>query len=574
MFVDVGPNPLEASRGEAGSLADADDAESRANMYVNRLVDLLSNSERQEDSSNGEMGRFLDDDGDGYSSVGKSMASSAARCTVAERFSARRRDLVQGRFEWVNISNVVRQTFKELIDVTSKQAVEIRNLKVSLKNAREEISHRPEDKQVREVTRTLENRLDRFFEKLQDMEQELELKADASYVTNGLLTKANKSEIAGRRFTTQIQTEHSIAVSERYELKEYEMRQELERFRRAIEEQIKDVLKQVEIQRVGVEHHRQKVEDVCSEKVGLLGRQLKKELKQLQKKMHGFPLSPEPGSPAHVGFESKNSREINDLVKQVEKLAAVQSASQSLLLQLEDRLGQTITRGDLEKAMAEKSNKVSVANAIHRKANKTDIEKSLEEINARLLELESSLQAQSTKLPPKKKRANKDDENTKKHIDDVWNFIEQDLPTKDQVGSAMDKLHEKLAGELDQLRLLIEKMSMGDKKGPLGSSNVDALEGRIRAVTENCATTYNAVKLLKEDVRRLDERINVAVTSSTPNTEGSVSSSSKSGESEMEGSPKQPKPKKKKKIIATKPKTQAPPPLPPRKTNVYTAPKK
>jgi len=167
----------------------------------------------------------------------------------------------------------------------------------------------------------------RLESKLEDMEHRLALKGDAAYFTDCLLTKANKSDTIKK--------------------KKQESRDDLKPRLLALEMSIKAIQ-----------------QEVGENKIWFLAQC--RQLEQSQKTETPDPFENDKKSKDRLVEEEKsvrksNSREFHGLVKQVEALAAVQS-----------EINYTLDR--YKEKLEAKANKESVANAIHRKANKDAVE--------------------------------------------------------------------------------------------------------------------------------------------------------------------------------------------------------
>jgi len=254
-------------------------------------------------------------------------------------------------------------------------------------------------RELREALARQEAGLEKLSHRVESVEKSVETKAESSYVTSCLLTKANKSDFEGvvagfrkelRRMADSLATE----MEARLEELSFSMKNELALTKtRAGPEQ-------------SVVRNEEEPDKTLLPRIEVLERSLVR------------PVSHQ--APAQMV-------ELDDLTRQVEKLTAISAETQAEMRDLDSRfsgLGSS------------KANKTSVANAIHRKASKGD----LQELQNRVDMLKQELNG---------------------------------VASSEQVSH----LNKTLSSRIDSIILTLEALRDG------GSSNA-MLEGRLRAISK------------------------------------------------------------------------------------------
>ncbi|GBG32817.1 Hypothetical Protein FCC1311_090422 [Hondaea fermentalgiana] len=425
------------------------------------------------------------------------------------------RDMAFGRNAWQNVPAIVRDKMLVLSQTVATQATEIADLRSIVtalqESSRDAASQTWVETNVKKLSSTQDARIEGLARRVDHMRQTVDLKADAAYLTSCLLTKANKSEVnsmqakvdrAAERVETNLRQQHD----DRWE----RLQRASEAYREGVAMQLQEALRSMSTQRAKIDERIARVQASMRDR---LDRPETTESGGSSSGSDNFGYD-EPRSahaangelirgksrrrthgPVHGGKTGSNadptaSREFNSLVRQVETLAAVQSKMQQVMQELESRVDLSASKTDLQSIAAEKANKLSVANAIHRKANKDDLENTIAALTARLQAVEDGLSGGSARPSTGKMGRLRTD------LDRALKALEN-VPSLEQVGTALDKLAEELKPQIDNALLGVDQLrrnagknhaGTGVNEGASGIANLSAIEGRVRAAHERCAS--------------------------------------------------------------------------------------
>jgi hypothetical protein len=438
--------------------------------------------------------------------------------------------LLGGHGQWKNISEVLRRALAGLARAGAAQASELTALRAELsaiKTAQADVAPRSE---LSAVAGRVEARAEAAVRAARRCEETMDLKADAAFVTECLLTKVNRSEAAaGAAAQTEARARAQAALEARLE-------DAMGRAQAGLEGMHSRVL----ASEARVEALAGSIGELAPLRAALAGsdvagvraealarREAERQSGELGKQLAAIEERvAKCAAEAVAAKEMLGQRQVNDLVRQVERLAAVQAGTQALALQLEERLTHAAPLEDLERVRADKANKLSVAQAVHRKANKADVEVSLEALDRRLKAAERRLRlgagglvsAPQSRHQPRfegdtgdeaasagasrgsrggsvggrsGRSANSAVSTTGSAKVGVSRGLAQlrerlretqdallELPDREQVAAAMDRLAESARRDTDALRLELERIKA---QGPPSGA---AVEGRVRAAAE------------------------------------------------------------------------------------------
>jgi hypothetical protein len=473
----------------------------------------------------------------GASGAGAAAGSGAARRAVGgdeERFIAGALGdgdldaLLCGHGQWKNISEVLRRALAGLARAGAVQVGELAAVRAELAALKD-----AQRSELGSAVGRAEARAEAAARIARRCEEAMDLKADAAFVTECLLTKVNRSEAAaGAAAQTEARARAQAALEARLEDAMGRAQAGLEGLHSCVlahEARVEALagslgeLAPLRAALAGSDVAGVRAEALARREADRQSGELGKQLAALEER-----LAKSAGD-AVAAKEMLGQRQVNDLVRQVERLAAVQAGTQALALQLEERLTHAAPLEDLERVRADKANKLSVAQAVHRKANKADVEVSLDALNRRLKAAERRLRlgagglvtapaAPAPRHQPHQEGDTGDEAGSagpsrasrggsiggrsgrsvtsagsagsakktgltrglaqlRERLRETQDAL-LELPDREQVAAAMDRLAESARRDTDALRLELERIKA---QGPPSGA---AVEGRVRAAAE------------------------------------------------------------------------------------------
>lgn len=457
-------------------------------------------------------------------------------------------DLFHGRNAWKNISAVVRRKIFSLAQASKAQRAEIDELKATVASlsATAGLAARQDwvEEQLRGLAAKQAAGLELIGERVAQARRDIDLKADGAYLTSCLLTKANKSDLNAVKTDLERAVDRAEnALRSQNETRWDEVRGAAEAHRDGLQMQLQEAVKAVSSggqSRIQNQNYDENQLQMYTQDRGIPGKDARSRGKGLEDRLSKIEESVQrlkarakgQRSEADANDSDENTtqrgrvgttatREFNNLVRQVEKLAALQANMQQLMATLETRVSLGVAKDELRSLAAEKANKLSVANAIHRKANKEDMDRAIEILTERLQALEKTKKTPSSSGPLQRKAqavSTAKIGHLRADLDRVLETV-RGLPTQDQVGEALEKLAGDLKPQienallgLDQLRSRGASEALGGKPGIpgaaayglSGTSSISALEGRVRAATERCSTLQLK---LDQNLQDIDHRL-------------------------------------------------------------------